>query len=194
MVDLHLLGTTIDSTLLFQVVGIILTLFIIYFAYLNYHKKPASSSKVSQSSNNSSGIVQQNADRMIIGEQKITIYDKKDERVIESTKLKLNEIDSQLKDLYLPMDEYLRQYIKTVTASSTDSHLLDIYKSELEKKIGELRTRYPGRVDMQVLEFSGRFFEGVSPPEVFRNAVGIKIRSLLKEKENLINEFDKKGQ
>ena len=56
MVDIHLLGTTVDSTLLFQVVGIILTLIIIGFAYLNYHKKPASTSNVSQSVSNSSGI------------------------------------------------------------------------------------------------------------------------------------------
>jgi len=192
MVDIHLLGTTVDSTLLFQVVGIILTLIIIGFAYLNYHKKPASTSNVSQSVSNSSGIVQQND--LIIKNQTIMFPVTKDGWVSESTKLKLNEIDTQLKDLYLPMDNYIRDYIITVSTTSNDTHFLDMTKKELENKLGELRTKYPGRVDKQVIQFSDQFFKDICIPELFRDAVGIKIRSLQKERDDLMIELKEKGQ
>ncbi len=91
---------------------------------------------------------------------------------------KLADIDSQLKDLYLKLDNYLVEYIETVSASSKDQNLLDMHKNELKRKIRVLRTRYPGRIDMQVIEFYGCFFEGKCPPEVFRAAVGIKLTYL----------------
>lgn len=105
---------------------------------------------------------------------------------------KLADIDSQLKDLYLQLDNYLAEYIETVSASSNDQNLLDVQKYELKRKIRELRTRYPGRVDMEVIKFSDLFFKGICPPELFRAAVGMKIRSLQTERENLIKEFEQK--
>ena len=70
MVDIQLFGMVIDSTVLALIVpalGVII-------AYLNYRKKPAAHPPVvSQSANNSSGLIQQNANNMSIEKQTIKI-------------------------------------------------------------------------------------------------------------------------
>lgn len=66
MVDIQLFGMVVDSTVL----AFILPAIGVIIAYLNYRKKPAANPPiVSQSANNSSGVIQHNAHNMSIGEQ-----------------------------------------------------------------------------------------------------------------------------
>ncbi len=71
--SIQLFDIPIDATLVFQIAMPIFSIILIIFAYLNYRKKPATVSKVSQSMNNSSGATQQSADNMNIGNQTIII-------------------------------------------------------------------------------------------------------------------------
>lgn len=95
---------------------------------------------------------------------------------------KLADIECQLTDLYLPMEDYLRQYMSTITASSFDEKLLDVHKYELKRKLETLETKYPGEFDTKVFEFLRKFFQGECPIEVFRAVVSKKIRNLRKER------------
>lgn len=185
MADIQLFGLVVDSTLIQIAIGIIALFIAIIFGYLNLHKKsiPASKVESSQSVNNSSGVIQQSADNMNIGNQTIIIGKKTDET---NDPTKLNDSNSQLTELYLPMDNYIKEYIETITAISNDPNLLDMHKNDLRRKLAELRTKYPGRIDMQVIVFSDKFFNGDCPAIVFRNAVSIKIRELQKERERYL--------
>jgi len=95
---------------------------------------------------------------------------------------KLADIECQLTDLYLPMEDYLRQYNSTITASSFDEKLLDVHTNELKRKLDTLETKYPGEFDAEVFEFLIKFFRGDCPVKVFRAAVSKKIRILKKER------------
>lgn len=175
-------GLVVDSTLIQIAIGIIALFIAIIFGYLNLRKKsiPASKVESSQSVNNSSGVIKQNAENIKIGNQTIIIGKKIDET---NDPTKLNDINSQLTELYLPMDNCIKEYVETITATSNDSNLLDMYRNDLKRKLGELRTKYPGRIDMQVIVFSDKFFNGDCPANVFRHAVSIKIRELQKERD-----------
>lgn len=186
------LKNSAQPAVLYAVIMLILAAIGAYYTYKNYHKNPESTSKASQSVSNSSGVIQQNADKIIIGEQKITIHNKNGDGIDESIKLDLIEIDRQLTDLYKPMYNYIGEYID-VSATSDDPNILDKQKVELKRKLGELQVKYPDRVDIQVIKFSEQFFNGICPAEIFQDSVGIKIRSLQTEKENLMNKFKKKG-
>lgn len=76
MVDIHLFGYVVELTTLFQIAMLLLGITTIIFAYLNYRKRKLAPSHpiASQSANNSSGVVQQNANNMNIGQQTIKIY------------------------------------------------------------------------------------------------------------------------
>lgn len=74
MVDIHLFGYVVELTTLFQTVMPVLVLISVVIAYLNYRKRKLPTSppiSSSQSANNSSGVVQQNANNMNIGQQTI---------------------------------------------------------------------------------------------------------------------------
>lgn len=70
MVDIQLLGSTIDSSKLQLILTAITIIVAIIFGYLTYRKKSAiTTPKTSQSANNSSGVVQQKANNMNIENQ-----------------------------------------------------------------------------------------------------------------------------
>ena len=96
---------------------------------------------------------------------------------------KLKDIDRQLTELYLPMENCIREYMETTTAPSFDFRLLDLNKMELKRKLGILETQYPDMIDNKVYNFLRNFFTGEAPIQAFRHAVSIKISDLRKERE-----------
>lgn len=182
MVDIQLFGLVVDSTLVQIAIGIIAILIAIFFGYSNLHKKsiPASEVESSQSVNNSSGIIQQTANNMNIEHQTIIIADEINESI------RLNDIDNQLTELYLPMENYIREYMNSMTAMSNDPNLVNLHKIELQRRLGELETQYPGQIDRQVYDFLRRFFAGECPIAAFRHEVSIKIRALRTERNRYL--------
>lgn len=68
MVDIQIFGKVVDSTVLALIVAVIGVI----IAYLNYRKKPVLKAETSQSVSDSTGVVQQNANNMNIGQQVLT--------------------------------------------------------------------------------------------------------------------------
>ncbi len=88
---------------------------------------------------------------------------------------KLADIDRQLTDLYLPMEDYLREYMDIIKAASFNNNLL---RMDLRRNLEKLETKYPGAIDTEVLKFWNEFFKEECPIEVFRAAVSKKVRNL----------------
>lgn len=68
MVDIQIFGKAVDSTVLALIVAVIGVI----IAFLNYRKKPVLKEETSQSVSDSTGVIQQNADKMNIGQQVLT--------------------------------------------------------------------------------------------------------------------------
>jgi len=83
-------------------------------------------------------------------------------------------------------ENYIREYMNTITAASFDLNLLNVHKEELRRKLGELETNYPGRIDPTVYEFLRKFFTGECQIELFRQAVSIKVRALRNERNEYL--------
>ncbi len=92
MVEIQFFGVTLDSTKLQLFIAAIGVIVAIIFGYLNYRKKSAiTTPKTSQSANNSSGMVQQNANNMNIGQQTIEIYGTDINKQLEITDIEITE-------------------------------------------------------------------------------------------------------
>lgn len=91
MIEIQFLGVIMDSTKLQLFIAAIAVIVAIIFGYLNYRKKSAiTTPKTSQSANNSSGVVQQNANNIGIGQQTI-IYGTDHNKQLEITDLEITE-------------------------------------------------------------------------------------------------------
>lgn len=130
MVEIQLLGVSMDSQIVMMVIGVIG----LVITVLNYHKKSPDASKKdsSQSVINSSGIVQQSASQINIDRQ--IIIHNTDKKFVEISKPnEIEDIEPQLTELHQPLKNQILYISKGMKFMDMDYKYNLIAKWSIEK-------------------------------------------------------------
>lgn len=109
-------------------------------------------------------------------------------RILEETQVsrKLNDIEYQLANVYLPIEKAIEDYPK----SYLENDMNNMDRHHLETALREIKSKNLGVFDLQVMDFSTTFFSSPSQTTLknFLSAVNIKTNALKNERDRFIQD------